>query len=236
MVSDFPPLHPAVVHFPIALLLLTSLFGFISIFVKRDFWKDITLKTLIAGVIFAPIAVVTGLVAEADMKHGGIDKMLMLHKYNGVAILFFFQIMLVWYWLRKLLMKSTEYKFWVLCLVFGGCLVMLQGYLGGELVFTKGMGVKPVEEGMESGGHDGGSKQNEGHHNMDNTNKMKDMENSDEAGNMDNMNGKEGMEDMEGMKGMKGTGHMKGMNMKSSLDTFKFEDNNPARKAKKNKY
>jgi uncharacterized membrane protein len=320
MLNNFPPLHPAVIHFPVALLLLAGLCGLISLFVKREFWKDITLKALVAGVIFTPIAVVTGFIEEQKMLHGGVDETLTLHKYNGMALLFFFQILLAWFWLRKNIPGKKEYVAWVICLLLGSGLVLLQGYLGGELVFTKGMGVKPVEENMTSGsgGHDGGGKKSEGDDmkgmkgmdkkegndgakqrdeggkqnegddmkdmegmdtsksknnyiiygdfyqyntmdknnmkdkkdmkGMDNMKNKKDMkgmdnmqDNNDMKG-MDNMKDKKGMKDMEGMDNMKGKDdmkdmngmeNMKGMNMKSPPDTFKFEDNNPARKAKK---
>lgn len=163
MVSNFPPLHPFIVHFPVSLFLLAGLFGFISLFVKREFWKEVLLKTLVAGAIFAPIAVVAGMIDEQKMNHGEIDPMLMIHKYNGIAIMLVFQILLVWFWLRKKIPGNKEYITWVLCLLLGTGMVLLQGYLGGELVFSKGMGVKPVEE---LGG---------GHGNKDNGNKKMDM-------------------------------------------------------------
>ncbi len=165
MFSYFPPLHPLIVHFSVALLLLAGLFGFISLFVKRGFWKDLTLKSLVVGVIFAPIAVVTGLIEEQTMKHAGIDEMLLAHKYNGMAVLFFFQILLAWFWLRKNIPGKKEYTTWVICLLLGTSMVLLQGYLGGKLVFEKGMGVKPVEEAISSqpgDNHGGDDKQNVG--------------------------------------------------------------------------
>jgi len=302
MFSNIPTLHPAIVHFPVVLLLLTGLFGFISLFSKREMWKNIMIKSLIGGIITSPIAIVTGFIEEQKMNHAGVDEMLMIHKYNGLTIVFFFQLLFVWYWFRKLLMGNKEYKLWVICLLMGSCLVMLQGYLGGELVFSKGMGVKPVEESMEpsAGGHHGEGEKKANDHEMKGQNSTKDkdknkkMQGMDEKkdnhdmkemdnakgkdtyiingnfyqynmkdnGNMNDMksmgkaNSKENIKDMhmkdmdksnmdenmkdsKGMSNMKNTNDMKGMenmrgmNMTNAMDTFKFKDNNPARKTKK---
>ena len=221
MLSNFPPLHPAIIHFPIALLLLAGVFGAISLFVKRETWKDLAFKSLLVGVIFTPFAVITGLIDEQKMGHDSVDPMLSFHKYNGLALMFFYQILAVWFWLRKKLPGNREYLAWVICLFLGSGMVMLQGYLGGEMVFTKGMGVKPVEEsGM---GHHGGkmeindsSKTGQGHdgedkHDEGSMKDMKGMDNKDMKGmDMKGMDKKD-MKDMDNMKDMKDMDNMKNM-------------------------
>ncbi|HEV8081234.1 MAG TPA: DUF2231 domain-containing protein [Chitinophagaceae bacterium] len=222
MFSNFPPLHSAIIHFPIALLLLAGVFGAISLFAKREFWKDLAFKSLLVGVIFTPFAVITGLIDEQKMGHDSVDPMLSFHKYNGLALMFFYQILAIWFWLRKKLPGNREYLAWVICLFLGSGMVMLQGYLGGEMVFTKGMSVKPVEEsGM---GHHGGkmeikdsSKTGHGHdgedkHDEGSMKDMKGMDNKDMKG-MDNMKNMKGM-DKKDMKGMDNMKDMKGMDKK----------------------
>lgn len=228
MLKDFPPLHPAIVHFPIALLLLAGLFGAISLFVKREFWKDLAFKSLLIGVIFTPFAVLTGLIDEQKMAHDSVDQTLLIHKYNGLVLMFFYQILIVWFWLRKKLPGNKEYTAWVFCLLLGSGMVLLQGYLGGEMVFTKGMGVKPVEEsGM---GHGGGemnmndsSKTDHGHDGKDDHKEgsMKDMDKKDMKG-MDKKEMKE-MKDMDNMESMKGKNmkSMKGMDNKKGMGNMK---------------
>lgn len=110
MFSGFPQLHPAIVHFPIALLLLAGIFGTLSLFYKREFWKDLILKCLIVGVVFTPFAVITGMVAEQNLQHNeAIHELLIIHKYIGFTILFLFQILIVWFWLRRKLFGNKEY-------------------------------------------------------------------------------------------------------------------------------
>ncbi len=235
MFSDFPPIHPAIVHFPVALFLLSGLLGLISLFVKREFWKDLTLKSLIGGIIFSPIAVVTGMIEEQNLKHNeSVHEILQIHKYCGLTILFFFQILIVWYWLRRLLMGNKEYILWVICLLLGTVLVLFQGYLGGEMVFERGAGVKPLEETMQGKSeheHGSGEDGNEDMRDMKGMKEdsMKNMEDGDMKG-MENMKNGDDMKGMNNKKDM----NMPGMDMKSPMDTFKFKDNNPAwQKAKK---
>ncbi|HET9056321.1 MAG TPA: DUF2231 domain-containing protein [Chitinophagaceae bacterium] len=73
---------------------------------------------------------------------------------------------------------------------------------------------------------------------MDNMKDMKDMENMPGMDTMKNMKGMDNMKDMKDMPGMDSTmkmEDMKNMNMpmKNPMDTFRFPDNNPARKKAK---
>ncbi len=231
-------LHPAIVHFPIVLFLLSGVFGAIALFSKKEVFRDICLKCLIGGAITAPFAVVTGLLEEQSMHHTEIDPVLSLHKFNGISLMFFFQALLAWYWLRKKIPGTGEYRAWALCLLIGCGMVLLQGYLGGKMVFEKGMGVQPVEEsGMGHGekGHDKadmkmdhsamdgvGVKHNDKTHSTDTLNSGNKM------GHMDHSMMKNGKKE----KGM----NMPGMQMQSPPDTFRFRDNNPALKAKNQKH
>ncbi len=227
MFSDLPTLHPAVVHFPIALLLLAGLLGALSVFYKREFWKDLALKCLIVGVAFTPFAVLTGVIAEQNLQHNeAIHEILMIHKYNGFVILFLFQILLVWFWLRRKLFGNKEYIAWVFGLLIGNALILYQGYLGGEMVYTHGAGVKamPMEMGHENQlGHDhagkkmdmnDSSKTNHEHNGKSSNSEesmnegsmktMGDMKDSDakEHTNMKGIDNKENAHSMKNMKGM----------------------------------
>ena len=150
-------LHPAIVHFPIALLLLAGLFGVISVFANREFWKDLTVKFLITGVILTPLAVLSGVMEVLHLRHNeAIHKLLTIHQYNGFAILAFYLLLLGWYWFRRKVIGNREYIPFVFCLFLGSMLVLYQGYVGGEMVFREGAGVKPMEMMMEERGHEHG--------------------------------------------------------------------------------
>ncbi len=156
--------HPAIVHFPITLLFLAGLFGLISLFWKREFWKDLAVKCLSIGVIFAPIAVLSGLLEEQSLKHNeAIHEILVKHKTNGFIILSVSLILSLWYWFRKRLMGNKEYSVWATLLFLGSILVFYQGSLGGEMVYGHGAGIKPLESSMEDhSGHKHGPDEKNG--------------------------------------------------------------------------
>ena len=72
--------------------------------------------------------------------------------------------------------------------------------------------------------------------NMDKMNDMKDMPGMDTMKNMKGMDNMKDMKDMPGMDSSMKMGDMKNMSMPmtSPMDTFRFPDNNPARKKTKN--
>lgn len=152
-------LHPAIVHFPVALLSIAALFAVISLFGKNDFFKRAAFWNLLLGVIGAIAAVLTGLIEEQNLIHSeDIHQVLVKHKYTGFAIMILSQILLTWYWVRKNKYGRKEYVLWVSLLVIGTGMIIYQGFLGGEMVFDKGAGVKPMElqkqkEGESSGSH-----------------------------------------------------------------------------------
>jgi len=139
-------LHPAIVHFPIALLTIAALFAVLSLFSKKDLFKQVAFWNLLIGVIAGAVAVLTGLMEERDLVHtNAIHQVLEKHEFNGFAILIFSFALLTWIWVRKNKVGKGEYLNWVIGLVFLTASVFYQGYLGGKMVFEQGAGVKPME-------------------------------------------------------------------------------------------
>lgn len=142
--------HPAIVHFPIALLSIAALFAVISLFRKKDFFKEVAFWNLLLGVIGAIAAVLTGLIEEQNLAHNEeVHKILVKHKFTGFGILILSFALLTWLWVRKNKFGKNEYILWVLFLVLGTAMIFYQGYLGGRMVFEHGAGVKPMKQLME---------------------------------------------------------------------------------------
>lgn len=151
-------LHPPIVHFPIALLFSAAIFALLSLFAKRELFKEIVFWNLLFGVISAIAAVLTGLLAEQNLIHNEeIHELLEKHEFNGFAIAIAFLILLSWLWIRKNKFGKREYITWVILLVFGAAMITYQGWLGGEMVFQQGAGVKPLEPIFEMQGNERGS-------------------------------------------------------------------------------
>ena len=135
-------------------------------------------------------------------------------------------------------MKNKEYILWVICLLLGSVLVLFQGYLGGEMVFGKGAGVKPMESMMESqekkgSGHEHGgkkeSKDDEGKEEMNHENMTEPGINSEEPRKKD-----EEKKQMNDQKNRKGEHDMKNMNnAKEKKDNHQMDNmNNSGNKMK----
>jgi uncharacterized membrane protein len=148
--------HPAIVHFPVALLSIAALFAVVSLLVKKEFFKEVAFWTLLLGVIGAIAAVLTGLIEEQNLVHSEeIHKLLVKHKFTGFGILILSFSLLTWVWVRKTKFGKREYILWVLFLVLGTVMIFYQGWVGGRMVFELGAGVKPMEPFLEKAGESG---------------------------------------------------------------------------------
>jgi uncharacterized membrane protein len=76
-------LHPLVVHFPIACLLLTVLTDLLALRWHRDAWRRTTLLLLVIGVAGAAMSVVSGLLLADGQKPADLDA----HRLAGFCTL-----------------------------------------------------------------------------------------------------------------------------------------------------
>lgn len=156
-----PLLHPASVHFPIALLLLGSALGLVHISgrwpwdLRRTVWI-----LLVAGWVGAAVAVLTGLLAQAplapDAPYRGV---LNWHIGTGLAQLLLYGFLLYRGWLftrgkaRKRraatnnpatdLLDDRGARTWlVVVLVTGMAMIVATGWYGGQLVYEFGVNVQ----------------------------------------------------------------------------------------------
>lgn len=143
-------LHPAIVHFPVALISVAAIFALLSLFRNKDLFKKIAFWNLLIGTIGALAAVLSGLMELKQLVHDDtIHTILEKHEFTGFAILILSITLLTWSWIRKNKFGQKEYTAWVLFLVLGLVMVTYQGYLGGRMVFEKGAGVEPMESQLE---------------------------------------------------------------------------------------
>ncbi len=151
-------LHPPVVHFPIALLLLGSGAGLLYLAgMRRDEVRVLTWWPLRLGWVGAAVAVLTGLLAQSGLPpRTPYASVLNWHIGTGLALLLVYAVLLYRHWLWGAKRRSPDApsdlldvpsaRGWVAALlVVGIALVGLSGWLGGELVFTWGVNVQNVE-------------------------------------------------------------------------------------------
>ncbi len=139
------PIHPIVVHFPIALLCASVAFDALALRWPTGGLRETSLYTLLAGVMAAGVAVVTGGMEEDLAKRAGApESVLDLHESLGQVTLVIFVALLG---LRLAMQLGWLKEIRALSLGLGAIgivILSLAGYWGGDLVYTYGIGVKAV--------------------------------------------------------------------------------------------
>lgn len=132
-------LHPAVVHFPIALLLMGLVSLPLSLRLRRAPWlHDATSWLLWLGTVGLWAAVALGLLAERTAPHvPGAWEELYDHRKLGLWTAGLFSALAVWRLMFRRRLEAVLLLGWVTAGVF----LVLTALHGGRLVFGHGMGV-----------------------------------------------------------------------------------------------
>lgn len=153
---DTSHLHPMIVHFPIALLVVGFLFDAISLFVKKEFFSTAGFYLLILGTLGVIAAFLTGNYAGDGISEAGSLKQA-LETHEGAAELALW-LMVITAVVRIALVIAKKYeggfKYAAVFLFLLGVLAIARtGYYGGDLVFRHAAGVQ-FNLGMDSGAGD----------------------------------------------------------------------------------
>lgn len=136
------PIHPMLVHFPIALLSTSVFFDFLGLRWNQKDCRTAALYTLIVGLAGAVAAVVSGHMAEEAVEHSGIpESVLELHEGLGFATF--------WVFAGLFGLRAAEWLGWIrerqsltVALGLGAVMVLfVASYYGGSLVYDYGAGV-----------------------------------------------------------------------------------------------
>ena len=145
-----PPVHPALVHYPIALMTLSvvaDLFGrlYESPSLRASGWW--ALAGAGAG---AALALVAGLF-DMSREQIGREAHRRVHTHMKVGFALFTLVagLTVWRWLVRVNAGDRPGWGYLAAAVAVLGLTFFQGWLGGELVFADGVGVAPTGQGTE---------------------------------------------------------------------------------------
>ena len=135
------PLHPALVHFPIGLFILSLILDLVS------FWGDApdnlyqaSYYAMALGIVSALLAAVAGLADRADIRlDHPARKTVNIHMTLNLTAVALFVINLA---LRAANLDQTQVTPVSLVLSFiGVAIILVSGYLGGTMVYDNGVGV-----------------------------------------------------------------------------------------------
>ncbi len=138
-------IHPLIIHFPIALFTVYSLFEIISLYVKEKNFERVSLILLGLGILFSVWAVMTGDKAFETVRNvltAEQLKVLENHEFYATVTMFYYAALLfIKFFLAVKNKTGGLIKYIYLTMVFiGNIFIYLTGYYGGQLVFNYGIG------------------------------------------------------------------------------------------------
>jgi uncharacterized membrane protein len=148
---DMNHLHPMIIHFPIALLMVGFLADLLGIVYKKEFFMKAGLYLLIIGTIGVIAAYLSGQVAGEGVEEAGTLKLALENHENAAKLSLW--LMLVAAIARIIIVALKKYsgslKYAALIIFLVGVLSIIRtGYYGGELVYKHAAGVQ-FNLGME---------------------------------------------------------------------------------------
>jgi uncharacterized membrane protein len=139
---DWPRLHAALNDLPAALLVTAAIFDLISLASRRPVFRQVAFWTLLAGVIGAGTAVLSGLQAEEHIAHGdAVHRVMETHEQLALFSLGLFGAIALWRIVREKRMGGMERGLLVAISVAGVVLVYATAVQGGRLVFDHAAGI-----------------------------------------------------------------------------------------------
>jgi uncharacterized membrane protein len=146
---DIPVLlHPPVDHFAIALPIVVLLIEFINVFIKKRSLSVLSLFLVIATVVVAISAYLTGSV-DGKEAYPLLNEMgqseLKEHKLLGTYIMLFSGVVLLFKLAQMIMSNGLAKAFYLLILALFVAGVLKQGKDGGELVYEYGANVEMVK-------------------------------------------------------------------------------------------
>jgi uncharacterized membrane protein len=150
VIMNLPPIHPALVHLPIAFVLLSFIADVAAKITHRQSLRHVGLWSLLAAFLGGAITIATGYwdMNRAALR-GDTENYVDLHLKIGWALAAGLFVLAIWRWrIRQQARLVVTAPYLVAAgIVFG--VTMFQGWFGGEMVFSHGAGVAAAGQGTE---------------------------------------------------------------------------------------
>lgn len=147
---SLPPMHPALVHLPIAFVVLSVVADLLGKITHRPSLRHVGLWSLFAAVFSAGVTIATGYwdmnrAALAHETHAYVD----LHLKLGWALAGVLIVLSVWRWRIRQQARRVVTAPYAVAAITALALTMFQGWFGGEMVYSHGAGVAAAGQGTE---------------------------------------------------------------------------------------
>jgi uncharacterized membrane protein len=132
------PLHPVIIPLPIGLWIFSLISDLIFKFgYGGPVWNDVAFYTIAGGIVGALIAALPGFVDLTSLTNPKTKSIALWHMFIN---LFAVAVYCVNFWLR--MHRSPGDNLPIVLSVAGVVLIIISGWLGGEMVYVRGVAVK----------------------------------------------------------------------------------------------
>ncbi|MEP6656845.1 MAG: DUF2231 domain-containing protein [Betaproteobacteria bacterium] len=137
------PIHPMLVTIPIGLWIFSLACDVIGLrTVHPDLWFVVALYTMIGGILGALAAAIVGLIDLLSLRNPPLRRIALIHMTLNLVIVVLYVINV---WLR--ISNPTQTTAPLVMSVVAVAMLLVSGWLGGELVHVHGVGVAPAARG-----------------------------------------------------------------------------------------
>lgn len=145
-----PPMHPALVHLPIAFIVLSVVSDIVARITRRDSLRHTGMWALFAAGISGLVTVAAGYWDLSRMQlSSDTQEYVSLHQKIGWALVVALVVLSIWRWRIRQQARRVITKPYVVAGLFVLGLTMFQGWFGGEMVYSHGAGVAAAGQGAQ---------------------------------------------------------------------------------------
>jgi uncharacterized membrane protein len=137
------PLHPLIVHFPIALLFTSVFFDLLGMLTDNNNFRQTGWWLLILGLIGGTVAAGLGMWTEEQVEAMGVPETAVdRHEAFAVTTMIVFAVLAVFRWWLRGRWAARDRVIYLSVAMAGLLLLGITGFYGGELVYRYGAGVQ----------------------------------------------------------------------------------------------
>lgn len=146
-----PPMHPAFVHFPIALVVFSFIADLLNRLFNRSSLRATGSWSLLGALVFGAITAATGYYDMVRTRPvlGDTFRYVDFHMDIGWVLVGAVIVLTAWRWLVYARRDRAPGVLYLVAALLVMGLVLFQGWYGGEMVYSQGAGVAAAGKGTE---------------------------------------------------------------------------------------
>jgi uncharacterized membrane protein len=134
------PIHPMLIAFPIGLWVFALVCDIVRLSGGSEVWSTVALYSIAGGIVGAILAALPGIIDYFSIDEDEMKQIATYHLFLNLGALVIFGLS---FWLR--LKGGADGKIPFGLALLGVILIGVGGWLGGKMVYVKGMAVEAVE-------------------------------------------------------------------------------------------